>query len=130
MKKQVTIPSIGTSGTKGVLNALGASGILFRMTTTPIQTRINANRVPILVISPTTLAGTKAAKRLTNTRNSKLINVINEDSDQNSEHAIEISSVSKKDINPINSKHWKAPSKLYYQRPTVPDHPFNWPEYR
>ena len=22
---------------------------------------------------------------------------------------------------PINSKHWKVPSKLYYQGPTVPD---------
>jgi len=45
---------------------------------------------------------------------SKLINVINEDSDQNSEHATEIGSVFEKDINPINSKHWKTPSKLYY----------------
>ena len=26
-----------------------------------------------------------------------------------------------KDINPINSKHWKTPFKLYYQRPTTPD---------
>jgi len=52
---------------------------------------------------------------------SKLINVINEDSDQNSEHATEIGSVSEKDINPINSKHWKAPYKLYYKRPTAPD---------
>ena len=52
---------------------------------------------------------------------SKLINVINEDSDQNSENATEIGSVSKKDINPINSKHWKTPSKLYYQWPTAPD---------
>jgi len=56
------------------------------------------------------------------TRNtSKLINVLNEDSDQNSENASEIGSVSGIDINPINSKHWKTPSKLYYQRPTAPD---------
>jgi len=36
---------------------------------------------------------------------SKLINVINEDSDQNSENITDIGSVSEKDINPINSKH-------------------------
>ena len=52
---------------------------------------------------------------------SKLINFINEDSDQNLENTIEIGSVSEKDINPINSKHWKTPLKLYYQQPTVPD---------
>ena len=52
---------------------------------------------------------------------SKLINVINEDSDQNSDNTTEIESVSEKNINPINSKHWKTPSKLYYQRPTAPD---------
>jgi len=52
---------------------------------------------------------------------SKLINVLNENSDQNSENATEIGSVSGKDINLINSKHWKAPSKLYYQRPTALD---------
>ena len=52
---------------------------------------------------------------------SKLINVINEDSDQNSDNATEIGSVSEKNINPINSKHWKTPSKLYYQRPTALD---------
>ncbi|KAL5133896.1 hypothetical protein HKD37_03G007156 [Glycine soja] len=43
------------------------------------------------------------------------------DSDQNSDNATEIGSVAEKNINPINSKHWKTPSKLYYQRPTVPD---------
>ena len=47
---------------------------------------------------------------------SKLINVINEDSDQNSENTTEIGSISENNINPINSKHWKTPSKLYYQR--------------
>ena len=56
------------------------------------------------------------------TRNtSKLINVINDDSDPNSEQTTEERSVSGKDINPINTKHWKTPSKLYYQRPTVSD---------
>src|SRR4029078_10040450 len=73
MNKQVPIPSIGTTGTKGVLNALGASGIFFLSTNTPMQTRIKANKVPILVISPTTLAGTKAANKLTNTRNNVLL---------------------------------------------------------
>ena len=29
--------------------------------------------------------------------------------------------MSEKEINPINTKHWKTPSKLYYQRPTAPD---------
>ncbi len=52
----------------GVLNALGAFGICFLNTNTPIQTRINANKVPMLVISPTILAGIKAAKRLTNNK--------------------------------------------------------------
>jgi len=52
---------------------------------------------------------------------SKLINVINKDSDQNLENATEVGSVSEKDINPINSKHWKTASKLYYQWPTTPD---------
>jgi hypothetical protein len=72
MNKQVRIPSIGTNGTMGVLNALGISGIFLRITQIPIQTRMKANKVPILVISPTTLAGTKAAKRLTKSMNNKL----------------------------------------------------------
>ncbi|RDX80041.1 hypothetical protein CR513_39452, partial [Mucuna pruriens] len=29
--------------------------------------------------------------------------------------------MSEKEINPINPKNWKTPSKLYYQRPTTPD---------
>ena len=36
---------------------------------------------------------------------SKLINVINDDSDQNSKNTTDIGSVSEKNINPINSKH-------------------------
>ena len=56
------------------------------------------------------------------TRNtSRLINVINKDSDQNSEQTIEQSSISGKDINSINTKHWKTPSKLYCQRTIAPD---------
>jgi hypothetical protein len=72
IKKQVIIPNIGTSGTNGVLKDLGASGIDFRITITPVQTKIKANSVPILVISPTTLPGIKAANALTNTRKNKL----------------------------------------------------------
>ena len=67
------MPMIGTSGTNGVLNARGNSGIFLLITHTPIQTKMNANKVPMLVISPTTRAGTKAAKRLTKTMNSKLL---------------------------------------------------------
>ena len=52
---------------------------------------------------------------------SKLINVINDDNDQNLEQTTKEGSVSEKDINPINAKHWKTPSKLYYQRPTAHD---------
>ncbi|KAH1127314.1 hypothetical protein GYH30_016045 [Glycine max] len=43
------------------------------------------------------------------------------DSDNNSEQVSEEGSVSEKVINLINTKHWKTPSKLYYQRPTAPD---------
>ena len=46
---------------------------------------------------------------------SKLIDVINDDSDKNSEQVTEEGSISEKDINPINTKHWKIPSKFYYQ---------------
>ena len=70
IKRQVTMPRIGTSGTNGVLNARGISGCLFRSTHTPMHTNIKAKSVPMLVISPTTLAGTKAANRLTNNMNS------------------------------------------------------------
>ena len=62
------------------------------------------------------------------TRSSRLVNVINEDSDQNSHNTTETESsntVPKAIINPINFKHWKTPSKLYYQRPTAP-----WPSTR
>lgn len=63
---------MGISGTKGVLKARGASGIFTRKIITPTQTNIKANNVPILVISPTTLPGTNAANKLTNTANSML----------------------------------------------------------
>jgi hypothetical protein len=59
MNKQVTIPNIGTRGTKGVLNDLGSSGIFTRITHIPAHTSIKANKVPMLVISPTTRAGVR-----------------------------------------------------------------------
>jgi hypothetical protein len=70
--KQDNIPRIGIKGTRGVLKALGASGWVFLMIITPAQTRIKANKVPILVISPTTCPGTKAANSPTNKQKIKL----------------------------------------------------------
>ena len=52
---------------------------------------------------------------------SKLINVIDKDSDKTSEQASEEGLMFEKKINPINTKHWKTPSKLYYQKPTAPN---------
>ncbi|KAL5131465.1 hypothetical protein HKD37_12G034354 [Glycine soja] len=46
--------------------------------------------------------------------NSELLSKINK-------QVTEEGSISEKDINPINTKHWKIPSKFYYQRPTAPD---------
>ena len=62
---QVRIPMMGTKGTHGVLKARGASGIECRIIHTPPHTITKANRVPMLVISPTTLIGTRAANKLT-----------------------------------------------------------------
>ena len=70
------IPAIGTKGTRGVLNVLGASGIFLRITITPIQTNTKANKVPILTICPKSLTGTKPAKMLTKNKN-KLQDTIN-----------------------------------------------------
>ncbi|KAH1254618.1 hypothetical protein GmHk_04G011030 [Glycine max] len=58
------------------------------------------------VILDTPQASENTSKMVTRST-SKLINVINEDSDQNSDNTTEIGS--------------KTPSKLYYQRPTAPD---------
>lgn len=62
---------MGTKGTQGVLKGRGVAGSDFRITITPIQTSTKANKVPIDTISPTTLTGTKAANKLTNTANNK-----------------------------------------------------------
>ncbi|KAL5161934.1 hypothetical protein HKD37_07G019133 [Glycine soja] len=77
----------------------------------------------LLKVIPETPQTSENTSKMVTRSTSKLINVINEDSDQNSENATEIGSVSEKNINPINSKHWKTPSKLYYQCPTAPDLP-------
>ena len=71
--RQVMIPRIGTKGTHGVLNGLGKFGSRLRKTITPTQTRTKASNVPMLVISPTTLAGTNAANALTKSMNNKLL---------------------------------------------------------
>ncbi|KAH1198208.1 polyprotein [Glycine max] len=75
----------------------------------------------LLKVIPDTPQASENTSKMVTRSTSKLINVINEDSDQNSDNTTEIGSVSEKNINPINSKHWKTPSKLYYQRPTAPD---------
>ena len=69
---QTIIPNIGTSGTNGVLNCLGNSGFVFLKMITAAHTRINANKVPMLVMSPTISPGTNAAKAPTNIKMIKL----------------------------------------------------------
>src|SRR5664280_1128807 len=49
--KHETIPKIGTSGTKGVLKLLSLEGSFFLRIIIPMQTRMNANRVPMFVRS-------------------------------------------------------------------------------
>ena len=75
----------------------------------------------LLKVIPETPQPSEESSKMRTRNSSKLINVINKDSDQNSEQTTEEGSISGKDINPINSKHWKTPSKLYYQRPTTPN---------
>src|SRR5689334_3997786 len=57
---QTRIPRMGTRGTSGVLNPRFTSGSVLRMMMTPAHTRINANNVPMLVMSPTISPGTNA----------------------------------------------------------------------
>ena len=66
------IPSIGTSGTNGVLKGRTASGFLTRSTQIPRHTSTNANKVPKLVKSPATLPGTKPPNKETNKSNIQL----------------------------------------------------------
>ena len=67
------MPRIGTVGTKGVLKARCTSGILLRTINTAAQTNVKANKVPILVISPATRAGTNTASPPTMAMNNKLL---------------------------------------------------------
>ena len=55
------MPSVVVTGTLGALNCRGSSGRFTRKIHTPAHTRMNANSVPMLVMSPTTLSGTKVA---------------------------------------------------------------------
>ncbi|KAH1052965.1 hypothetical protein GYH30_022312 [Glycine max] len=75
----------------------------------------------LLKTIPETPQPSEESSKIRTRHTSKLINAINEDSDNNSEQVSKEGSVSEKVINPINTKHWKTPSKLYYQRPTTPD---------
>src|ERR1044071_9370631 len=72
MKAQTKAPAVETNGTAGTLKARGSSGERRRRIQTPIQTRIKANSVPILVISPTMSSGRNAANNEVKTKNSML----------------------------------------------------------
>src|ERR1043165_2665860 len=67
-----TMPRIGTNGTHGVLNSRLRPGSVLRNTITAAQTSIKANKVPMLVISPTMSPGTNAANKPTKIRNIQL----------------------------------------------------------
>jgi hypothetical protein len=69
---QTKTAAMGTHGTSGVRKGRGAAGSLLRMMMIPIETRANANNVPMLVMSPTTLSGMNAAKNATNTKKIQL----------------------------------------------------------
>ena len=65
------MPRTAVTGSTGTVKPRGMSGRLTRMIQTPAQTRMNANSVPMLVISPTMSSGTKAAKSAVKTKNSQ-----------------------------------------------------------
>ena len=69
----------------------------------------------LLKVIPETPQPSEESSKMRTRNTSRLIDVINEDSDQNSEQTTETGSIFGKDINPINTKHWKTLSKLYYQ---------------
>ncbi|KAL5142063.1 polyprotein [Glycine soja] len=69
----------------------------------------------LLRVIPETPQPSEGTSKMVTRSTSKLINVINEDSDQNSENTTDVGSVSEKYINPINFKHWKTPSKLNFK---------------
>ena len=48
IKPQTNTPKIGINGTNGTLNGLGVFGLVFLIMITPTDTKIKANKVPIL----------------------------------------------------------------------------------
>src|ERR1039457_4934531 len=60
--RQMSAPSIGITGTKGVLNGLTRSGLDLRSTRILIQTIAKASNVPIDTSSPRILIGKIPAK--------------------------------------------------------------------
>ena len=73
MLTQQSTPAAGVQGTKGVLKLRGALGCVRRTTMTPKQTNEKAKSVPMLVISPATLAGTTPASSPITVINSRLL---------------------------------------------------------
>src|SRR5579864_5711753 len=69
--KFTIIPRIGTSGTHGVRKGRGICGLVRLITNTALQTMTNANRVPMLVMFPTTESGNSAENGATQTINSR-----------------------------------------------------------
>ena len=64
-----------------------------------------------LRVIPETPQPSEGTSKMVTRSTSKLINVLNEDSDQNSKIPTEIGSASGKDIYPINSKHQKCQNR-------------------
>jgi hypothetical protein len=64
------MPSTATTFTAGTLNARCSSGRFTRRIQTPAHTSMKANSVPMLVISPTMLSGSRPANSDVNTKNS------------------------------------------------------------
>ncbi|RDX80015.1 hypothetical protein CR513_39487, partial [Mucuna pruriens] len=75
----------------------------------------------LLKTIPETPQTSEDSRKIRTRQTFKRINIIDKDNDKTSYQASEDTSMSEKEINPINTKNWKTPSKLYYQRPTAPD---------
>ena len=75
----------------------------------------------LLKTIPETPQPLEESSKIRTRHTSKLINAINGDGDNNSEQVSQEGLVSEKVINLINTKHWKTPSKHYYQKPTAPN---------
>ena len=68
---QTSTPRVETSGSPATRKGRVAVGSFTRMTHTPMETRMNAKSVPMLVMSPTMSPGTNAAKRPTKPKKSR-----------------------------------------------------------